>query len=116
MIDATTPGPKGPGRKEETIMIKTAKELAKIADARKDWKHLKLWAWSYAYEKQAEEWNNIFPPVSDDRRMFINTYNMVYQAIDSMTDNPHSWVCVAISQKVAEEKAMMDRIIERFKA
>ena len=93
-----------------------AKELMRISEARDDWKHLKLWSWAYAYEKKAEEWTNVFPPVSDDRRLFINTYRQVYEAIDSLNDNPHSWVCVAVNDKVREARKMMDGIIARFDA
>lgn len=95
-------------------MMLKAKELAHIHDARQDWKHLKLWSWAHDYEKKAEEWNNIYPPVSDDRRLFINTYKQVYDAIDSLTDNPNSWVCVAVNAKVAEERKMMNGILARF--
>lgn len=94
--------------------IKTSAELMKIHNARDDWKHLKLWSWAQDYEAKFHEWNNVFPPVTDDRRVFINTYSQVYHAIDSMTDNPDSWVCVAISDKVREERKMMDEIIARF--
>lgn len=91
-----------------------AKELMRISEARDDWKHLKLWSWAHAYEKKAEEWSNVFPPVSDDRRVFINTYQLVYKAIDSLTDNPCSWICVAVNDKIKEERKMMDGIIARF--
>ena len=94
--------------------MKTAKELARIFEARDDWKHLKLWSWAHDYEQKANDWNNIFPPVTDDRRVFINTYKQVYDAIDSMNDNPCSWVCCAINEKVNEERKMMNGILKRF--
>ena len=93
-----------------------AKELMRISEARNDWKHLKLWSWAHDYEKKAEEWANVFPPVSDDRRVFVNTYRLVYEAIDSLTDNPCYWVCVAVNDKIKEERKMMDGIIARFDA
>ncbi len=93
----------------------TEKELDRIFCERDDWKHLKLWRWAHDYEAKAEEWRNAVPSVHDDRRVFINTYEQVYEAIDSMPDNPCAWVCVAINKKVAEEREMMDGIIRRFK-
>lgn len=94
--------------------MKTAKELMKEAQALDDWKHLKLWSWAHDYEAKATEWINLLPPVSDDRRLFINTYMQVYEAIDSLPDNPPAWVCVAIGHELSSEREMMDRIIARF--
>lgn len=94
--------------------MKTAKELMKISMQRDDWKHLKLWTWAHDYEKKMTEWNNMFPPVSDDRRVYINTYHQVYEAIDSLPDNPPSWLCVAIIHELTKEREMMDDILVRF--
>ena len=94
--------------------MKTAKELMKYAEERDDWKHLKLWSWAHDYEAKANEWNNLFPPVKDDRRLFINTYRQVYEAVDSLSDNPPAWVCMAINHEIYAEKAMMDSILSRF--
>ncbi len=94
--------------------MKTEKELMKAALIRDDWKSLKLWSWAHDYESKAEEWNNIFPPVTDDRRIFINTYYQVYNAIDSLTDNPNTWVCCAISHELDSERKTMDEIIDKF--
>ena len=41
---------------------------------RNDWKSLKIAVLEMEYGKKAEEWNNIYPPVSDDRRVYINIY------------------------------------------
>lgn len=62
------------------------------------------------YGKQAEEWNNIFPPVSDDRRVYINIYHQLTEAVKSLTDNPHNVVCVAMNRYIAEEKKTLDEI------
>ena len=94
--------------------MKTAKELMKDIESRDDWKHLRLWSWAHAYEAKMTEWNNMFPPVSDDRRLYINTYKQVYDAVDSLPDNPPAWVCVAIRHKMQEECKMMDGILDRF--
>jgi len=94
--------------------MKSAKELMKEIQAKDDWKSLKLWVWAHDYGDKATEWNNIFPPVGDDRRVFINTYNQVYEAIDSLPDNPNAWVCCAITHEVENERRMMDGILSRF--
>lgn len=91
--------------------MKSPKELMDIAIQRHDWKHLKLWFWANQYEAKATEWNNLYPPVTDDRRVFIDTYKQVYDAIDSLSDNPNSLVCVAMNQSVRQEAERMDKIL-----
>lgn len=87
---------------------------AEKALARNDWKSLKLWNWAHDYEAKAVEWNNIFPPVYDDRRVYINTYYQVYNAIESLTDNPNNWVCCAVNHEIEREREMMNSILARF--
>lgn len=97
------------------MKIRTENELLKIAVQRDDWKWTKLWVWAHEYQAQAMTWNDIFPPVSDDRRVFINTYWMVYTAIESVSDNPPAWVCCAINDKMKQEAKFMDEILRMFK-
>lgn len=92
----------------------TAKDLMRIYEARDDWKHLKLWVWANDYEAKVIEWMNLFPPVKDDRREYLNTYKTVYDAIDSLPDNPPEWVCVAISHELRTERERMNGILSRF--
>lgn len=94
--------------------MKTAKELMTMYMSRDDWKTLKLWVWANDFEDKATEWKDIFPPVKDDRRVFINTYYQVYEAIESLPDNPPSWVCCAINSAIGKERKMMNEIITRF--
>ena len=94
--------------------MKTASELAEIAIRRDSWKYLKLWVWAHDYGYKANEWNNIMPPVTDDRRIFINTYRQIYEAIESLPENPHSVVTVAINSYIQGERQMMDEIKRRF--
>ena len=95
--------------------MKTAKELMREHTVKDDWKSLKLWSWVHDYGDKANEWNNIFPPVADDRRLFINVYNIVYQAIESLPDNPNNWVCCAIIHEIHTEQEMMNKILAAFK-
>ncbi len=94
--------------------MKTANELMKTCIARDDWKHLRLWRWASDYESKMLEWNNILPPVDDDRRVYINIYKQVYDAIDSLPDNPNPWVCCAVSHEMDKEREVMNEIIARF--
>lgn len=94
--------------------MKSASELAEIAIRRDSWKYLKLWVWAHDYGYKADEWNNIMPPVKDDRRIFIRTYQQIYEAIESLPDNPPSVVMVAMNRYIQGERQMMDEIIRRF--
>ena len=79
-----------------------------------DWKSLKLAVLEMEYGKQAKVWNDLYPPVSDDRRVYINIYHQLIDAVKSLTDNPNSIVCVAMNRYITEEKKVLDEIKLRF--
>ena len=81
---------------------------------RDDWKSLKIAGLEMEYGKKAEEWNNFYPPVSDDRRVYINIYHQLIEAVQSLTDNPNTIVCVAMNRYITEEKKTLDEIKEAF--
>lgn len=81
---------------------------------RDDWKSLKIAVLEMEYGKKADEWNNIYPPVSDDRRVYINIYHQLIEAVQSLTDNPNTIVCVAMNRYIIEEKKTLDEIKEAF--
>lgn len=94
--------------------MKSASELAEIAIRRDSWKYLKLWVWAHDYGYKMDEWNNIMPPVTDDRRIFINTYRQIYEAIESLPENPNNIVKVAMNRYIDSERTEMNNIIRRF--
>lgn len=81
---------------------------------REDWRSLKIAVLEMEYGKKAEEWNNLYPPVSDDRRVYINIYHQLIEAVQSLTDNPNTIVCVAMNRYINEEKKTLDEIKEVF--
>lgn len=81
---------------------------------RDDWKSLKIAVLEMEYGKKADEWNNLYPPVSDDRRVYINIYHQLIEAVQSLTDNPNTIVCVAMNRYIIEEKKTLDEIKEAF--
>lgn len=74
------------------------------------WKQMKLY-FLEAYKEDAERWQN----ESDDRKLFSITYEKLVEAINSLPDEPHLTVCVAMNQYIRAEKDMMDSIREHFK-
>jgi hypothetical protein len=98
--------------KKEKEGMKTVEELQRLAN--KGWKYWKLWVWVNSYSKKANEWSRMTPPVDDDRRVFINVYHMVYEAIDSLPVEPPVWVRVAINRAMEEEFRTMNEIVDFF--
>jgi hypothetical protein len=81
---------------------------------RDDWKSLKIAVLEMEYGKKADEWYNLYPPVSDDRRVYINIYHQLIDAVKSLTDNPNTIVCVAMNRYINEEKKTLDEIKKGF--
>lgn len=81
---------------------------------RDDWKHTKLKLLEMAYGRQAKAWNNLYPPVNDDRRVYIVIYHQIVDAVNSLPDNPHAMVCVAMNHQINEETKTLDKIQATF--
>lgn len=62
------------------------------------------------YRKYAEEWKD----EKDDRRLYSNMFFHMYEAIESLDDEPHIYVKVAMNHKISEELKIMDEIKEHF--
>lgn len=76
----------------------------------KTWKEQHLSYLEDFYKKAAEAWKE----EHDDRRIFSNTYYMLHEAIESLDDNPHVSVRVAMNRYIDSDYEMMDDIIKRF--
>lgn len=100
-------------RVPETAAVTTPQER-NMKMIRDDWKSLKLAVLKIEYGKLAEEWNEIYPPVSDDRRVYISIYYQLIEAVKSLTDNPNTIVCVAMNRYINEEKKTLDEIKKVF--
>lgn len=74
------------------------------------WKEQKLY-FLEKYAEDAERWQN----ESDDRRLFSVIYERLVEAINSLPDEPHLTVCVAMNQYIRGEKDVLDSIQEHFK-
>ena len=92
-------------------MKKVACGTALIRD---DWKHRKIALLERNYGEVAERWTNLFPPVRDDRRVYLNIYNQLVEAVNSLPDNPNTVVCVAMNRYISEETKALDAIIAAF--
>ena len=76
------------------------------------WKERHLTYLDDWYRKFAEEWKN---NGKDDRQLYSNMFFQMYEAIETMSDNPPAFVAVAMNNKIAEYRKTMDEIKEYFK-
>ena len=76
----------------------------------KTWKTFKMDYLKYKYEKQAEEWKDYH----DDRRLFSNIYYQIIEAIETLPEEPVSYIAVAMNNEIKKDREMLDRIAKRF--
>lgn len=55
-----------------------------------------------------------FEGYDDDRMVYINTYNMIMNALDSIPDEVNLYVRTALRKAIHEDLEMLNRIIARF--
>lgn len=50
----------------------------------------------------------------DDRQVYINTYNYIMEMLETLPDEPHLYVKVAINHKMDEDIKMLQKINLHF--
>ena len=50
----------------------------------------------------------------DDRQVYINTYNLIMDMLETLPDEPHLYVKVALNQKMNEDIEMLQKINLHF--
>lgn len=73
------------------------------------WRERKLY-FLERYEEDAVRWEH----ESDDRRVFHNIYKNIVEALKSLPEEPHLWVCVAMNNLIAKETKTLDEIQKHF--
>lgn len=74
------------------------------------WKSKKLDFLKFMYEKKAAEWKECH----DDRRLFSNMYYQIITAIESLSEEPNIYICVAMNNAIKEDREVLDSIMKRF--
>lgn len=77
----------------------------------KSWKERMRDYFSLMYGDLAEDWKY----ENDDRKLFSNTYFMIMDAINSLDDDPNSYVKVAMNRVLEADRSMLDRIRNFFR-
>ena len=75
------------------------------------WKEKRLDYHEFIYGKYAEE----FVEYDDDRRLYVNTYKMIQEALMSLPQEPNFWVKTAINKQLDEDYKVLSAIIMNFK-
>lgn len=83
-------------------------------EAKRSWKATKLAILEKEYGKEAAEWDKIEPAVEDDRRVYINMYNQLVEAVKSLEDEPHAVVRVAMNHYIEDAGKTMEIIKKCF--
>lgn len=75
------------------------------------WKERKLDNIKFFYGDLAEKYDNGY---GDDRQVFVNLYNMIIEAIESLPDEPNNYICCAVNHSIHDDCKIMDRISNYF--
>lgn len=75
----------------------------------KTWKETMLDYIDAFYMEKAEEWKK----ESDDRKLYSNIVIMTREGIESLDDNPHVSVCIAMDDYLRRTYKRLDEIYER---
>lgn len=74
------------------------------------WKTRKINYMKTVYGSKIEE----FKGHNDDRGLYVNIYNMIIEALESIENEPHNFIIVALNRHISEKTACLDSIIENF--
>ena len=71
---------------------------------------LKYLKWSFGEFYEYAIWTE----QTDDRRLYVNVYNMVCEAIEAVKDIDNNFVQVALNKKIRQEQEMLSGIKKSF--
>lgn len=84
-----------------------------MKEVTKSWKRRKLSYLEFFYGDNYNEWKDM--DYLDDRYLYCNMYEQIEEALNTLDDNPVSFVRVAMNNHIDEQEIILDRIIDKFK-
>lgn len=76
----------------------------------KTWKQAKIANFRKQFGGRIEE----FEGFDDDRRVYINIYNLIIDALGHLPDDPHGYIKSAVTRQINADKEILNRICEKF--
>ena len=82
----------------------------------KTWKESKINYMKFLYGEKVPKYTKEMEEAKfrDDRQVYINTYNYIMEMLETLPDEPHLYVRVAINDKMAEDIKMLQEINLHF--
>ena len=77
---------------------------------KKTWKQARL----HSIEIQYGTIYDMFKGHDDDRQVFCNTYDSIERALNSLPEEPDSYIKVAMWRQINKDKELLDRIYATF--
>ncbi len=74
------------------------------------WKQAKIHDFDIRFGGCVEE----FKGFDDDRKVYVNTYNQIIEALNELPEEPVSYIKVAMWRQINRDIEMLDRIQARF--
>lgn len=76
------------------------------------WKEQKFDYMEWFFKEDYEKWSKM--DVNDDRRVYINTYDQIQNAVNQLPDEPDVYIKAAMNNLMREDFDMMKRIQTHF--
>lgn len=82
----------------------------------KTWKARKLHDFDLLYETTYRNFRNQIDTLdrNDDRRIFVNMYDRIVEAINSLPDDPVTYVRIAMWRAINKDKEELNKIQAQF--
>ena len=77
---------------------------------KKTWKQAKLHDIEITFGGCIEEYKNF----TDDRLVYVNIYNQIIEALESLPEEPNNYIKVAMVNQINKDKKIMNRIYSNF--
>lgn len=82
----------------------------------KTWKEMKIIYMEKLFGRNAERYEKEIAEDGerDDRQFYINLYRHIMEALETMTEEPHLYVKVALNARIEQDTDMLKEINLRF--
>ncbi len=83
----------------------------RLFDENRSWKQRELDYMEFMYGEEIKKYEGH----KDDRQIYINIYNIIIEALNTLPEEPVTFIKVAMNHHIDEDKKVLDSIKEEFK-